>query len=160
MRTHTPFTLSLIGMLAFGVLFLPTNLRAENVSQTANAGPYTITLKVLPAESFMGPHAEMMRDGGAKADAMNGAGHPNHHLVAFVNEGDKPVENATVSISYRRLSPKKGSWMKLPVARMHVVGKGSDTTHYGNNVRLEPGSYEARVTVNGTAHASFHFTLE
>jgi hypothetical protein len=33
------------------------------------------------------------------------------------------------------------------------------TTHYGNNVRLEPGSYEARVTVNGSAPATFQFSL-
>jgi uncharacterized protein involved in high-affinity Fe2+ transport len=43
---------------------------------------------------------------------------------------------------------------------MHVAGKGTDTTHYGNNLRMEPGSYEARVTVNGSAHARFRFTLD
>jgi hypothetical protein len=160
MRKHTSFALSLLGMLALaaGALFLSTPARAQNISQTAAAGDYSITLKVLPPESFHGAHAEMMRDGGAKADMVMGPGHPNHHLVAFVSKDGKPVEDAKVTISYRKTSPR-GSWMMLPVARMHVDGKGLETTHYGNNVTLPPGSYEARVTVNGTAHATFRFTL-
>jgi hypothetical protein len=161
MRKHIPLPLSLIALaLAFGALLLPLVTYAENVSQTAKAGAYTVTLKVLAAESFMGPHAEMMRDSGAQADPVNGPGRPNHHLVVFLTKDDKPVENADVSISFRKLSPKAGSWTKLPVVRMHVAGKGTDTTHYGNNLRMEPGSYEARVTVNGSAHARFRFTLD
>jgi hypothetical protein len=153
------FSLTMALVFAFGALVAPGAARAQEISQTAMAGPYAITLKVLPAESFTGPQAEMARDGGARADALNGPGHPNHHLVAFVEKSGKPVERATVSIRYRETSPAKGRWMRLPVARMHVAGKGLATTHYGNNVKLEPGSYEARVTVNGSAPAAFHFSL-
>jgi hypothetical protein len=42
---------------------------------------------------------------------------------------------------------------------MHVTGHGLATTHYGNNVRLGPGKYEARVTVNGQGPANFRFSL-
>ncbi len=123
------------------------------------AGPYSVTLKVLPAESFSGPHAEMVRDAGAKPNLLNGPEQPNHHMVAFVKREGKPVEKARVSIEYRQLSPKEGGWMRLPVVRMHVSGKGLATTHYGNNVRLEPGRYDVRVRVNRSRPVVFHFML-
>jgi hypothetical protein len=89
MRKHIPLPLSLIALaLAFGALLLPLVTYAENVSQTAKAGAYTVTLKVLAAESFMGPHAEMMRDSGAQADPVNGPGRPNHHLVVFLTASE------------------------------------------------------------------------
>ncbi len=122
-------------------------------------GVYSVTLKVMPAESFSGPNAEMIRDAGARPNQLDGPTQPNRHLVAFVKESGKPVKKAMVSISYRELSPKRGDWMSLPVVRMHVAGKGLETTHYGNNVKLEPGKYEARVTVNGSEPATFHFSL-
>ncbi|MEJ2010297.1 MAG: hypothetical protein P8Z30_19440 [Acidobacteriota bacterium] len=146
--------------LALGVLFLPAVARTQTISKTAKAGVYSVTLKVLPAESFTGTKAEMVRDGGAEPNTLKGPEHPNHHMVAFVKENGKPVENATVDISYRKLSPPAGAWKALPVVRMHVAGHGLATTHYGNNVRLAPGSYEVRVTVNGTMPASFRFTLK
>ena len=54
---------------------------------------------------------------------------------------------------------KKSDWTSLPVARMHVSGKGLETTHYGNNVWLAEGKYEARVTVNNNPSAVFQFSL-
>jgi hypothetical protein len=47
----------------------------------------------------------------------------------------------------------------LPVTRMHVKGKDLDTTHFGNNLFLTPGTYEARVIVDGSDPAVFHFTV-
>jgi hypothetical protein len=160
MRERISITLSLAALTcAFGILLVPATARAQKISKTAMADHYSVTLKVLPAESFGGPQAEMARDGGAEANEINGPEHPNHHLVAFVREDDKPVEKATVSISYREVSPQQGEWITLPVVRMHVAGKGLKTTHYGNNVKLNPGSYETRVTVNGSEPAVFHFSL-
>ena len=144
---------------AFGILCLPRSAHAQEISKEAKAGKYSVTLKVLPAESFSGPQAEMVRDGGAPANDLNGPAQPNHHLVAFVKEGDKPVENAKVSIAYRDSSSKTAKWTTLPVARMHVAGKGPETTHYGNNLKLAPGNYEVRVTVNGSGPATFEFSL-
>jgi hypothetical protein len=146
-------------IFALGALLIPGATLAVNVSKTATAGAYSVTLKVLPAESFRGPKAEMARDGGAEPNFLNGPEHPNHHLVAFVAESGKPVEDATVDISFRRLSPKMGRSMNLPVVRMHVAGKGLATTHYGNNVELPAGNYEVRVTVNGEGPATFRFSL-
>ncbi|GET22842.1 hypothetical protein JCM18694_30880 [Prolixibacter denitrificans] len=116
-------------------------------------------MKVLPAETFEGAGAEMKWDGGASAVTMNSAPKPNHHLVAFLKEGGKPVENASVMISYRELSPEKSDWTSLPVCRMHVAGKGMDTAHFGNNLWLAKGEYEARVTVNKNPAVTFHFEL-
>lgn len=146
--------------LASAAAVLPRGAKAQAISQEGKAGAYAVTLKVLPAEAFVGKDAEMVRDSGAKAITIGGPMHPDHHLVAFIASSGKPVEHARVSISYRRTGTKMPAtkWMKLPVARMHVKGKSLATTHFGNNVRLAPGDYEARVTVNGKS-AMFHFTL-
>lgn len=161
MKKQLPISISLAVALLFalGSLLLPCAAQAQVVSKTAMAGAYSVTLKVLPAESFRGPHAAMTRDAGAQPNFLNGPDHPNHHLVAFVRRDNKPVEKAGVDISYRMLSPHRTGWMKVPVVRMHVTGKGLATTHYGNNVRLMAGNYEVRVKVNGSRPAFFHFSL-
>lgn len=162
MKTNThaqvarfPRSFFLLVALALGTLMLPAVSHAQNVSQDARSGPYTFNLKVLPPETFHGPNAAMAHDAGAMAMAVNGPGRPNHHLVVFIKKDGKPVEHAQVKIAYRR---GRGAWKQLPVARMHVAGKGLDTTHYGNNVNLPAGKYEVRVTV-GRQHATFRFTL-
>jgi hypothetical protein len=144
---------------ALGVVFPPATTQAGTISKTMKGGVYKITLKVLPAEYFSGPKATMVRDAGAEPVAVNGPEHPNHHLVAFVKEHGIPVEDATVSISYREVSPQKSGWTPLPVVRMYEAGKALKTTHYGNNVDLGRGKYEAQVTVNGSKPAVFHFAL-
>ncbi len=138
----------------------PRSAHAQNVSETARAGLYSVNLKVLPAESFSGPHEAMSWDGGAKPDKLGGANGPNHHLVVFVKKSGKPVNSGTVTISYRRLPSKTAKWTTLPVAQMHVAGKSLLTTHFGNNVRLAAGTYQARVTVDGKGPATFKFTLK
>jgi hypothetical protein len=144
------FTAALI--VAFGGLFAAgaaTNTTEKNVNKTVMDGSYSVTLKVLPAEHFTGPQQEMVREGGAAPVAVNGPDHPNHHLVVFVKDDGKPVENATVSIEYRKMEPMQSKWMSVPVTRMDAKGKGVASTHYGNNLKLATGSYEAKVDVNG-----------
>ncbi len=145
--------------IAISALLAASAAQAKPVSETATAGAYSVTLKVLPAESFSGSNAEMARDGGAKPVTLDATPKPNYHLVAFVKKGDKPVENAKVSIRYRELKPQKSGWTQLPVVRMHVAGKGRQTTHYGNNVALVPGSYRVLSMVNGKGPARFSFIL-
>lgn len=149
----TSLILALCGIAA------PSFASTTNISQTAAAGPYSLNLKVLPAESFRGSHVEMTRDAGAEPSFVDGPEHPNHHLVVFVKKDGVPVEDASVTISYKRVSPRTSKWGKLPVVRMHVTGKGLATTHYGNNVNLAPGNYEVRVTVDGKGPATFRFPL-
>jgi hypothetical protein len=159
-KRNTRSSLAAALILALGVLIAPFAVRAQVVSKTAKAGAYTVNLKVLPAESFTGPHSEMTRDGGAQPNLLAGPEHPNHHMVAFIQEGGKPVESATVSISYLRLSARRGAWTTLPVVRMRVTGKGLETTHFGNNLMLPAGTHEVRVTVNGSAPATFRFSVK
>jgi hypothetical protein len=144
--------------IALGALLAPHAAQAQMVAKTDTVGGYTITLRVLPAESFTGAHAAMARDAGAQPMGLKASPAPNHHLVAFIRKDGKPVEDATVTISYRKAGTS-GSWTELPVVRMHVAGKSLATTHYGNNVHLAAGSYEARVTVNGGQPAMYHFTV-
>lgn len=141
-------------------LLLPRVAQAHNVNKTAMAGSYSVNLKVLPAESFGGPHGAMVRDAGAKPEMLHGPARPNHHMVVFVRRHGHSVEKADVTISYRNLWHQHNHWMELPVVRMHVAGKGLGTTHYGNNVRLGPGKYEVRVSVNGHGPATFYFILK
>ena len=161
MRKQASITASIFVALslALGVSFVSYSAQAQMIDKTAMAGVYSVTLKVMPAESFSGARPEMVRDAGAKPNLLNGPVHPNRHLVAFVKENGKPVENAKVSIKHRELSPAKGKWVRLPVVRMHVGGKGLETTHYGNNLKLDAGSYEVSVTVNGSKPVIFQFSL-
>ncbi|MGC8548381.1 MAG: hypothetical protein ACP5M4_01665 [Acidobacteriaceae bacterium] len=163
--------------IAFAALLVPHAAQAQ-ISKTAMAGPYSVNLKILPAEGFMGMKAPMQREGGAMPEMVNGATHPNHHMVVFIKKDGKPVEHAHVKIWYRmskgemmdnnkmggmmdnKMGEMKGMnhWMTLPVTRMEVRGKGPATTHFGNNVHLMDGSYEVKVSVNGKV-AMFHFSL-
>lgn len=171
LRRNSSIRLSFVAALAvaFAALLVPHAAQAQ-ISKTATAGPYSVNLKILPAEGFMGSGAPMQREGGAMPETVNGPAHPNHHMVVFIKKDGKPVEHAHVKIWYRMAmggmmgSNKMGGmkdmnhWMTLPVTRMEVRGKGPATTHFGNNVHLMQGSYEVKVSVNGKT-AMFHFSL-
>lgn len=128
------------------------------VKQTVKTPFGSVTLMVMGAEAFSGPDAPMVWDGGAAPVELNGPEHPNHHMVVFLTEEGRPVENAMVEMRYRR-SSMNADWVTLPVARMHHAGQGLASTHFGNNVFLENGSYVTEVRVNGSAPISFTYDL-
>lgn len=132
---------------------------AKNISTTVRAGAVEVTLKILPAEAFEGPHATMVRGGGAMPMLLSHSPRPNHHMVVFIKKNRKPVERANVTMLYKKLAARNGRWTLLPVVRMHVAGKGLATTHFGNNVKLAPGDYEVLVVVNHNPPADFHIRL-
>jgi hypothetical protein len=144
---------------ALGTFLASCAAQAKSLSRTAQVGPYTLTLKVLPAESFAGGHSAMAWDGGAKPYKLKQSPRPNHHMVVFIKKQGKPVENASVRIRYRLMGGKSSSWQTLPVARMHVRGKGRGTTHYGNNVLLTPGNYAIQVRVASESPHLFHLRI-
>lgn len=152
------FSLASTLLLVLGTAGIAHAAGQQAISKTQQAGPYSVTLKVLPPESFTGSSAEMAWDGAAKPVTLGAPANPNHHLVAFIERDGKPLENADVAIVYQRKGSASG-WQTLPVARMHVAGEGPSTTHFGNNVQLEPGDYQARVTVDGKDSATFEFTI-
>lgn len=135
---------------------------------TRTVDGYTINLKLLPAEPFVAKSkakvpdnaGAMVNGSGAMPMKKGGPGNPNHHLVVFISRNGKPVEHAHVKMSYRMKGSSKWSMTKLPVTRMWVAGHGEKTTHYGNNVHLDPGMYQVQVTVNGKAKADFHLSAK
>ncbi len=148
-------------VLAATLLLLLPVTRAQNLTQHAKVGPFAITLKVLPAEAFRGPHATMVSAGGRQPYYLNRHPRPNRHLVVFIKEHGRPVIAATrVQLRYRQLSPRRHPWVRVPVVQMYVSGKGRQTTHYGNNVRLAPGRYAVQVSVDRTYPAVFHFWVK
>ncbi|MGH9737932.1 MAG: hypothetical protein ACRD4X_05015 [Candidatus Acidiferrales bacterium] len=162
MRRQTPVPCRLSFLLVtitfiIALMSVPIASGAQNINEIARTGPYTINLKLLPAESFEGSHPAMVHDSGAMPVLVHGAEHPDHHLVVFIKKDGKPVENARVTITYRQ--SQSAHWRKLQVARMHAAGKGPETTHYGNNVNLVPGKYEVRVTVDAERFVTFRITV-
>jgi hypothetical protein len=153
---HLATSCAAVLALVLGALLASASAHAQPIVQTASAGPYSVTLRVLPAESFSGPGAAMVRDGGAMPNHIDGPLHPNRHIVAFIKKDGHPVEHAHVVIAWRSGA---GPWHPVSVVRMHVVGHSLATTHFGNNERLAPGHYTVRVTVDGSRPAIFHVVL-
>jgi hypothetical protein len=130
------------------------------------AGPYRVVLGFLPAEPFytaeqvqQGHLTEgMMVVGGAAPVPPDAASHPNHHLVFHVfDAAGNAVQGARVTIVYASAAGATSAIgpTQLPVVEMQAVGKGPQSTHYGNNVTLPPGTYNVTVTVNGTNSTTF-----
>jgi hypothetical protein len=140
---------------------MPGMMMAQPVT-SRTAGPYRIVLGFMPAEPFYTAgqvEARHIKEGmlvvGGAAPVQPGAeSHPNHHLVFHVYDATsgKALTGAHVSIAYRRSG---GAAVPLPVVEMQVIGKGPESTHYGNNVTLPPGTYDVKVTVNGSHSATF-----
>jgi hypothetical protein len=144
--------------LSHGAQEQSQNVDQTTLSQTDQVGHYSVTLKVTLAETFNGPQPDMIRDGGAQANGVDGPNPPNNHLAAFITQDGKPVQDANVEISYRSALRRNDEWTVLPVARMHSAGAGLETTHFGNNVTLPADGYDVRITVNGTGPVTFHFS--
>jgi len=67
--------------------------------------------------------------------------HPNRHLVIHVFDAktDKVITDAKVKMSFQSLDEKGiqlGTPVDVPIVVMQAIGKGAESTHYGNNVVL------------------------
>ncbi|HTX56508.1 MAG TPA: hypothetical protein VMD47_05325 [Candidatus Acidoferrales bacterium] len=128
----------------------------KGVTITKISGPYRIQLQLLPAEPFYTqaqyakehPASGMLVVSGAAPVRLDDPSHPNHHLIVHVFDkaSGKALTNADVSISY---ATKSGGERSLPIVEMQAIGKGPQSTHYGNNLYLPEGTYHVTVTVNG-----------
>jgi hypothetical protein len=123
------------------------------------AGDYKVVVEVLPPGPYTGPKAELVRDGGDQPLTSIGSQLPNHRLTVTVTNDGQMVRQAAVVIMYRNLGASGGGWLRIPVVRSHVAGKGPETTQYGNDVRLGPGLCEVSVSVNGEGAAIVRFRL-
>ena len=136
-----------------------------STAQTQSIGQITIRLMLFPAEPFIAATASAASGASDAMIAVSGAApvrldsdpRPNHHLIARILDRStgSALTNAKVRISYRRLGSADTQRHSLPIAVMQIAGKGPASTHYGNNVRLAPGRYDVRVTVDGRASADF-----
>lgn len=142
------------------VLWVGTLPVSANVpTAIGEAGDYEVVIEVKPPGPYTGPKAELLRDGGDQPVERIGSLSPNHRLVVTVSENGQPVERAAVVILYRKLGPRGGSWLRLPVVRTHVAGKGPESTQFGNNVRIGPGLCQVSVSVNGEGALIARFML-
>jgi hypothetical protein len=150
-------------LIVFIIIFVcPVTARAGGMMKTASMDGLRVELHVLPAEPFFtadevaASHAKegMLIMGGAKPVAPGAASNPNHHLVVhiFNAKTGKAITNAKISMSFQLLDDTgkpKGAVVDVPVVVMQAVGKGPQSTHYGNNVVMPNGTYCIAVSVNG-----------
>jgi hypothetical protein len=136
--------------------------KAGDMTKTATLDGLRVELHVLPAEPFFTADEIAARQvkegmlimGGAKPIAPDATSHPNHHLVVHVYNAktSKATTDAAVSMDFQLLDDKgkpNGAVVDVPVVVMQAIGKGPQSTHYGNNVVMPNGTYSIVVTVNG-----------
>ncbi len=125
-------------------------------------GGLRMELHVLQAEPFFtrsevdtGKATQgMLIMGGEKPLALDAKPRPNHHLVIHVFDvkTGKASVNARVKMSFQHLDSSgraSGKVIEVPVVIMQAIGKGTQSTHYGNNVVMADGHYIVSVVVNG-----------
>jgi len=137
-------------------------VQAGHVMVDTTMGDLRIELHVLAAEPFF-TEKEVSTDkitegmliiGGAKPLAPDAKVHPNHHLVIhlFHAKTGKAITDAKVEMNFQSLDDKGnplGGSTEVPIVIMQAIGKGAQSTHYGNNMVMPAGLYAVSVVVNG-----------
>jgi hypothetical protein len=135
---------------------------ARDFMKPPTVGGMRIELHILPAEPFFTADevaakkvkAGMLIMGGAEPLALDADTHPNHHLVVHIFDAKtgKAITTAKASINFQQLDAKRkpiGDSVNVPMVMMQAIGKGPESTHYGNNVIMPAGYYSITVVVNG-----------
>jgi hypothetical protein len=149
-------------VVQFVILFTFSTIHAGHVMVDTTIHDLRIELHVLAAEPFFTKaevSANKVTEGmlfisGAKPLAPDADVHPNHHLVihVFNAKTGKAITNAKVEMSFQSLDEKgntSGSPTEVSIVVMQAIGKGAQSTHYGNNVLMPSGPYTVSVIVNG-----------
>jgi hypothetical protein len=136
--------------------------QAQNVMKTAKVSNMKVELHVLAAEPFFTADEVtakkvtegMLIVGGAAPVALDAESHPNHHLVVhiFDSKTGKAITNAKVKMNFQAIDAKgkpTGASTEVPIVVMQAIGKGTESTHYGNNVVMPAGAYSIAIVVNG-----------
>jgi hypothetical protein len=134
---------------------------AKEVMKTATVGDMRIELHVLPAEPFFTASevaakkvkSGMLIIGGAEPMSLEANANHNRHLVVHIYDAgtNKAITDAKVSMNFQQLDAKgkpMGTPVDVPVVVMEAIGKGVESTHYGNNVVMPAGSYSVSVMVD------------
>jgi hypothetical protein len=148
-----------------------TYTQAQDVMKTAKVGNTKVELHVLAAEPFFTADEAAAKNAtegmlivsGAAPLAPDAESHPNHHLVVHVfdSKTGKAITNAKIKMSFHALDAKgktAGASTDVPIVVMQAIGKGTESTHYGNNVIMPAGPYSISVIVNGKK-ASFKIAV-
>ena len=144
---------------------------AGNSMKTQIVDGIRLELQVLPPEPFFTANEVksnhnlkgMQIMGGAKPLAPDAHPRPDHHLVVHVYNAKtgKALPDAEVSMKFQLLDKHgkaHGPAVEVPVVIMEIIGKGPQSTHYGNNVVMSAGRYAVTVVANGKK-ADFHITV-
>jgi len=138
------------------------SVNAGNVIKTAIVGGMRIELNILPAEPFFTAdevrtqkvQGGMLIISGAEPLSLDAKIRSNRHLVVHIFDAKtgKAITAAKVTMNFQPLDAKgkpSGNSVEVPVVIMQVVGKGLESTHYGNNVVMPAGSYLVTVVADG-----------
>lgn len=144
---------------------------AGNSMKTQTVDGMRLELQVLPAEPFFTANEVkanhnlkgMMIMGGAKPLAPDAHPRPDRHLVVHVYNAKtgRAIPDAEVSIKFQSLDKRgqaHGPAVEVPVVIMEIIGKGPQSTHFGNNVVMSAGRYAVTVVANGKK-ANFHIIV-
>jgi hypothetical protein len=151
--------------ILFAIIFFAfpyTRVHAGDVKVDTLLGNKRIELHVMPPEPFFtkdqvssGSATEgMLIMGGAAPVAVDAKTRPTHHLVVHVFDvkTTKAVTNARIKMSFQHLDKngvQSGTPIEVPIVVMQAIGKGEQSTHYGNNVVLPDGPLAISLVVNG-----------
>jgi hypothetical protein len=138
-------------------------VRAADVKMDTTINGQRIELHVLPAEPFFtksqvaaqgAPKEGMLIMGGAKPMLPDAKERPNQHLVihVFDTKTALAVTDAKVKMSFQSLDEKgnqTGRPVDVPIVVMQAIGKGVQSTHYGNNVVMPDGPLAVSIVVDG-----------
>lgn len=159
-------------VLAMSILLMSVAVPAlaKKIDQSKNAGPYRVELVVLPPEPFYTAKQVAAGEGksgmlivsGAEPVEPDAPSHPDHHLIVhvFQKKTGEVVTDAKVRLAVQPLNSKgepTGKVEEVPVVVMRMIGMGTASTHYGNNVSLPSGEYRVNATINDH---STHFVIK
>jgi hypothetical protein len=144
------------------VIAFTSSAEAGNVIKKATVDGMRIELNILSAEPFFTQDevtSKKVKEGmliisGAEPLSPEANTRPNRHLVVHIFDAKtgKAITTAKVSMNFQQLDAKGkpiGDSVNVPIVIMQVIGKGSESTHYGNNVIMPAGSYSVTVAANG-----------
>jgi len=144
---------------------------AKNDVTTATLGGMRIELCVLQAEPFFtadevtkkNVKEGMLIVGGAAPLLLEGNIYSNRHLVVhiFDEKTGQAITKAEVKMSFQPLDTHgkpSGDSVRVPIVIMQAIGKGLESTHYGNNAVMPEGAYAITVVADGQ-QAAFQVTL-
>jgi len=154
--------LSVLSRVVLVCLLIGAPAGAAELMKKITKDDLKIELHVLGAEPFYTKEevattktkSGMLIMGGAKPLGLEDTPRPNHHLVihVFDAKSSKAITDADVSLSFQALNAKgepSGEMVEVPIVIMQAIGKGPQSTHYGNNVAMADGTYQVFITVNG-----------